>query len=56
MPRFSREARSLSQLSTIIEAPAKEKPEMARSRIQASGVNISRLSRMVTAATEASAP
>lgn len=37
-PREAASVRSLSQLSTIIAAPAKQKPESARTGIQTQGV------------------
>ena len=56
MPRFSLVARSFSQDSTIIAAPAKQKPERARIVIQAVGETMRRLRRIVTAAIDAMTP
>ena len=53
VPRFSFEARSFSHDSTTMAAPAKQKPEIARMRIQAIGVRMRRLRRITTAASEA---
>ena len=47
VPRLSLVARSLSQLSMIMNAPAMKKPEPTRSKIQASGTTKSAFRRMM---------
>ena len=50
MPRLSLVARSFSQLSMIMKAPARKKPEPTRRKIQASGMTKMPFRRMMIAA------